>query len=318
MDYITALENYKRYLKSNLTKKNTESMLINVIKNFFILLGINEIEEITSDSFINYKEIQIKRGVGGKSINNYISLLKTFFEYLEEHQNKKDISKYCTPIPYKRAKTLRGVKQYKEEHEEIGKVIPKEHFKKIKQCSLDSDFTGANWLMIQIGLICGLRNCEIVSLKVNNFDFEKGTITVFSENSKNGKWRTFRVGNNYFLDRIKKYISENEIRTNEFLFPSLVCKGKHITTTAFASNFKKIFSEAGLPVGRANDGYTTHDLRRTNATLLITAKPPLPIYEISKRLGHSSITMTERYLKEFINEENNEMIDRVVKNAIRI
>jgi len=127
-----------------------------------------------------------------------------------------------------------------------------------------------------IALNTGMRRNEILSLKWQNVDFDRGFI--FIEDSKSGKSR--KVPLNVAAARAFQEVPHE----SEFVFynPETKTHMKNI-----AQGFAKAREVAGIR------GLRLHDLRHTAASKMIEAG--IDLVTVSKILGHSSIQMTMRY-----------------------
>ncbi len=130
-------------------------------------------------------------------------------------------------------------------------------------------------------LICaidtGMRKGEILTLTWRNVDLQTGNITITARNAKTEKPRTLQM-----TERLKRAL--------EALF-ELSTKNPDARTFGVFDNVKKSFNTvrkaAGLPDVRF------HDLRHTCATRLVQSH--MPIAEVARILGHTSIVTTYRY-----------------------
>ena len=69
--------------------------------------------------------------------------------------------------------------------------------------------------------------------------------------------------------------------------------------------YRKVFKKAGVE-------HTSHDLRHTYAATFLEAGGDIRL--LSKALGHSSITVTEKYYAHFTTKQQ-DMLDKAAENA---
>lgn len=184
-----------------------------------------------------------------------------------------------------------------------------------------------NWyLEILLGVFCGLTKGEILGLKFNDFDIEKGTIRIerklvldskiekdevdnqlkvvkYNEIEKSldniHAYRKFKVPNIIIEELMKrkkivecwKLINKNYIDNN---YVSCRTNGLPHSLTSFNAYLKKICTKNGLPAISVNG------LRHIFAVILLEHE--IPLVKISALLGHSSINTTFEYLYDVISE----------------
>jgi integrase/recombinase XerD len=120
-----------------------------------------------------------------------------------------------------------------------------------------------------------LRAKELLSIKVSDIDFERGSITV--RNTKNQETRTvfFTEGTKSLLI---KYIKSKGLKSDDKLF--------NLTYNALYKRLKRIGKKIGIDL-------RPHLLRHTFATVAIKKGVPLPA--VQKLLGHKDIRTTQIY-----------------------
>jgi integrase len=139
--------------------------------------------------------------------------------------------------------------------------------------------------MALVSLQCGLRAGEIFNLTWGCVDLENGTLLLVD--TKSGKNRTA-----FMTSEVRRMLEEKGLgKPTELVFKD--SKGGKIQRISNA--FGKTVNELGL-----NDGVedprmkvTFHTLRHTYASWLVQNGEDL--YTVKNLLGHSTITMTERY-----------------------
>ena len=139
--------------------------------------------------------------------------------------------------------------------------------------------------MALISLDCGLRRGEIFGLTWTDVDCAKGLLTL--RNTKNGRSRAA-----FMTSRVRERLLRRAAASdNDMVFP-----GSH---NGRAMALSRAFGPAVTALG-LNDGINDprqrivfHSLRHTFASRL--AESGVSLYTIKEVLGHSTITMTERY-----------------------
>jgi integrase/recombinase XerD len=169
-----------------------------------------------------------------------------------------------------------------------GLTLPAEVFNKCEigrfLRTFKESWTGRrNRCMFLLALRCQLRSHEIVSLRVSDVDFDRGCITVL-----NGKGKKRRVVgcDEDTLGEVRAYL---EMRSLEHLhlFPSH--RGRELST----SYLRKLSARHGKKAG-LNKRCHMHSHRHSGAVML--AEAGVPINVIRRQLGHSSLSVTQRYI----------------------
>lgn len=316
------ITNYDNYLRGRLKSDNTRRNYVATVKRFVSGSGFSSLAEITPETVTAFCLNSGKNGAGGTSQNAYLAALRSFFQFA--HRNgytPTDFSQWeeCKCLSRVKAENRRGIRQFNDPEEPDGKSIPDEHrklmlsaaLKNQRACGkLKSTEGQRNALMLEIGWVCGLRVSDLITLKPSDFNFIAERMN--KKAMKTGRKVKFYIGTSQLVERIKKYIEKNDISPDSFLFPTN--RSDHMTPAAFWLAFNSILEKAGLPAGKENGGYAPHDLRRTCATELYNSKK-MSLKEISVRLGHSTVAMTEKYLRINDTAEN---IERTKKTVVSV
>ena len=136
----------------------------------------------------------------------------------------------------------------------------------------------------------GLRIGAIVTLKVNHFINHKGEYLDNCRKMEKGKkYRTFPIGEN-LKEKIKLYLDENNFlknNINSYLFPSKNCK--HISTDSIRNKLIRVTEQLDIFGHHVHP----HAFRHTIVNNLMAQGNKLE--NVSKFMGHSSISTTEQY-----------------------
>lgn len=130
-------------------------------------------------------------------------------------------------------------------------------------------------------LICaldtGMRRGEIISLKWRWVDFLGNRIWIEAFNTKTMKGRAVPMSARLATE-LKRLEAEKKPNGDDLVFDS---KGR------FHNSLKRTCKEAGI------EGFRFHDCRHTTASRLIQGG--MPLVEVSRILGHSTLMMSYRY-----------------------
>jgi integrase len=161
--------------------------------------------------------------------------------------------------------------------------------------------TNPYFLVFHLALYTGMRQGEILGLRWEDVDFEKGTINIRQTLSHDGK--TFLAGAKSktsirsitlakeTLVLLKSHkltiLKEKLVLGTSYIDKDLVnCtrNGKQLNPANIRRTFIKLIKDVGIPSIRF------HNLRHTHATLLILNGTNVKV--VSERLGHSNVKIT--------------------------
>lgn len=91
-------------------------------------------------------------------------------------------------------------------------------------------------------------------------------------------------------DALENWIGRAKLRAGDYLFPSRVKPGEHLSTRQYARIVNKWVTEIGLEPSN----YGTHTMRRTKASLIYRRTKNLRAVQLL--LGHTRLESTVRYL----------------------
>lgn len=156
----------------------------------------------------------------------------------------------------------------------------------------------------------GMRIGEMLALSIDDFDFDKGTVSItktMSIDKKIGPPKTKESNRTIAVPQSVLAMIQNHFKKYyeppSFLFP--------MSRISIQMTFKKCSMRAGLPL------ITIHGLRHSHASLLINNG--VPITTIAKRLGHTSPKMTlDVYSHMFKKADENavQMIEKIISSSL--
>ncbi|MBR9878637.1 MULTISPECIES: site-specific integrase [unclassified Halomonas] len=139
---------------------------------------------------------------------------------------------------------------------------------------------------IEVAVYTGCRRGELLNLDWARVDLTRGveSITLNARHTKSGKPRVVPLNANAAsaIKRRATWRAENAPQS-----PWVFARPGGGQVKSLRSGFEKASKSAGL------EDLRIHDLRHTAASWLVTDGVPLEV--VKELLGHSSITMTERY-----------------------
>lgn len=284
------LRSFFRYLKLNKSDENIydQELIKNIKIDDITLDDMNNVKHSTIDDFIFYSRNTLNNSP--KTRNRKLSTLRKFFKYLFNnnliHHNPTLNTRYAT----------------------IGKRNPKyltlNESKKMLSQTIQNDckYKIRNYTMTCLFLNCGMRLAELIQINLTDIKLDEMTLRL---KGKGNKERIIYL-NVATKEAIEKYLN---VRTNlpksnpdyNALFLSERNKriSKRMVQTIIGTELNTLFDNN-------SQGYHTHTLRHTSATLLYNEND-IDIRIIQSMLGHSSLASTEIYahvsnkkLKEFM------------------
>jgi integrase len=213
-----------------------------------------------------------RRQVYERTARAYMSQVKAWFKWL--HASGKITVDPAAAIVLPK-KEQRGRREF---------LLPNEARRLLSQCSD---------LQLKFALYCalhqGLRKLEIIEARCVWFDLEAGLLHVQATPTFETKDRDSRTVplTNEFRDWLKSEFWPNGMpEPNSYAFHPEAKKGKYRYRYDFRKAYDKLVSDCGLNV-------TFHDLRRTFASLLVSAG--VSLYKVAKWLGDTIEVVEESY-----------------------
>lgn len=245
-----------------------------------------------------------RRGYSDKTIKSYIYCINRFLKYTKKSLDKiskKDVRLFLENLSEKNMagntmnlyhmairflfedvldKRIWIDIKYSKIPEKIPVVISKEEIKEL----FNAIKNPKHKLMIQMMYSAGLRVSELINLKINDLEINKGY--GFVRKGKGNKDRMFIIADSLKED-IKKFIGSKKLNEFNYLFTST--KGKKYNT----SSPRQIIKEASKKI-KLNKKISCHTLRHSFATHLI--ENGYSISEVQALLGHKSPETTFVYV----------------------
>ena len=205
------------------------------------------------------------------TINNYIRNLKAFYSWFSYDTNTRN--------PMERVKQLQNERTSQEylTDEELTKLC--------RNFDLSYFAEHRDYTIIMLLLDTGMRIGECLNIELKDLNMKERMITLPAENTKGRKTRCvfFSVKTERILQKWLRF--KDRYSESEFLFHAK--KGTPLVVTSFESNLRKYLARAGI-----ERSYSPHALRNNFAKRALMAG--MDIYTLSRILGHSSVTVTEK------------------------
>ena len=222
-----------------------------------------------------------RQPVSVTTINNYIRNLKAFFGWYEDFESGKN--------PMEKIRQLTNERRPKEylEDKEVNKLLD----------SFDRSYfsESRDSTVIQLILDTGMRLGECLMLSAEHLDMQERAITIPAELTKGRKRRCvfFSQKTARALQRWLRF--KDRYVESSYLFPTKE-GGQPVALRSFESNFRKYIQRAGI-----EKEVSPHALRNNFAKRCLMAG--MDVYTLSRILGHSSVTVTERAYLDLTDED---------------
>ena len=286
---LLELEPYQGFLdlcKSHHTRTNYHQDL-RVLKQYFDESGLKNPNNILPTDLVRFAGQLAKPGktptgkpraaYSTRSLKRILASVRSFYRYLAATQqitsdptavfhnlSIRSPQRNPRPLPPKDRNAL--VRNLKTDNLEVQKIS----------------------LTVLLGYHCGLRVSEIAHLRGRDLDLDRGNVTVIG---KGDKERTVPM-TEALRELFKVFLNNLDEKKSQYLFPSPRSLEKPIHIRYLETWVKKAAHWAQLD---HPDELTVHVLRHSFGTQL--AESGASVYEIRDLMGHSSITVSENYVK---------------------
>lgn len=292
---------------SKKTMKSYESSLVLFSKYMEDEYNLNNIKEIKKQHTEDYIQFSLDRGkysyvgndktisinnptargdfgktVSGVTINNYIRNLKVFFNWCVDNKIIKS-----SPMD-----SIQFIKTKRKPKDDITDL---EFNTLLKAMDLTKYSDYRDYVIVQLIMDTGMRLGETLALTIDDIDIERKTILIPGDISKSKKDRYVFFSNKMAIILRKWLQYKDRYSKNELLiFPTL--RGTPLHVRNFEANFRVYKDRAGI-----GKNISPHCLRNNFAKRCLMSG--MDIYTLSRILGHSSVTVTEKaYLDLSVND----------------
>lgn len=270
--YYIDLRLFLRYVK--LTKGNIDpSTPINEIIISDIPLEL--VKNFTKLDVLNYLSyVATDRQNTAKTRHRKLASLKVFYKCLYRDLNL---------IPENPTKDV----DYPKMHEHLPKFLTLDDSIKLLENMNDEDpFYFRDYCIITLFINCGMRLSELVGLNIQDVNLDERSMRLLG---KGNKERIIHI-NDSCADAIIKYLAERKHSETEPNALFLSNRGTRITNRRVQQIVDNALKDSNLD----NQGYSTHKLRHTAATLMYQ-HGNVDTLILKEILGHKSISTTEIY-----------------------
>jgi integrase/recombinase XerD len=277
MDY---LKNFLIYLSAEkgLSRNTVDSYNFDLRKfRDFLKPEDRDLGSFSRADIIDFIERLREEGYSASSISRFVSSVRGLCKYLlVENIIKGDPSE-----------TLQGPRKWERLPKSLSKSEVRSFLESSESLGPPAPTMVRDFVMFELLYSSGLRVSELVSLKLEDINFEAGFLRVIGKGSKE---RIVPV-NMRAIERIKSYMSHQRAqilkrRMSSYLF--VTNRARPMTRQRFWQTIKKIGRKLGIEI-------SPHTMRHSFATHLLEGGADLR--SLQKMLGHSDISTTQIYTK---------------------
>lgn len=256
---------YLDFAKNTIQKRSWKRDRLS-LKNLKKALGSFAINEITPNHLINYQTKRLGEGKKPATVNRELSCLRSLINVAI----KREVYSGRNPVS--------GMK-FLEENNQIERILTLEEEVRL----LNSSPPHLKPIIIT-ALNTGLRKSEILHLKWENVNLKNDIVTIQVESSKNKRQKRIPLNS-----KMKALLNSQYAITGNTEYVFLNSRGMPFKDY---NSIKTSFSNA---CKKANiTGLRFHDLRHSCASRMV--ENGANIVAVSKILGHSTLSITMRYL----------------------
>ena len=260
---------------SPVTLKGYEYMIGKFV-SFCLGMGLSDPGEVMADD-VRLFMLKLQETNNSQSVHDYYRPLKRYVNWLVE----EDVLKISPMLKIRPPKVEKKV------------IVPfkPEHLRTLLKLCDPATFCGLrNRAMIMIFLDTGIRKKELWSMKVEDIDFDRGVIKV---HGKGAKERVVGVVQNTQKALLQYLLS----RKDTHLCVWVTEERKPLTYEGLSMIFKRLAHFAGFTDVRCSP----HTFRHTAATMSLDNGAGE--FQVQAMLGHSTLTMTRRYVATLNSEK---------------
>ncbi|WP_082195385.1 tyrosine-type recombinase/integrase [Bacillus testis] len=271
-EYLEAFTDY--LLEEEKSKGTIEGYTLD-LKEFLSFLG-KDIALINRVDINQYKDLLKAKKLQTLTINRKLVSVKQFISFLND--------RFLLGLTV-RIKQEKIQQQYSLKDEEL---LSEEDFQALIKVVKESGDIRTE-AMLKAMYYSGMRVSEMLQLRVDHVNSEKKIISDIK--GKGGKFRDIYISNK-LISILKSYLQVREQPFSVATQALFVGQRGPITRQTIHNSMKKYAALAGIPKEKAH----AHNLRHLFGLRL--AAKGVPIQEIAKYMGHTSIEVTKIYLEK--------------------
>lgn len=303
---MTTLEKYNSiktaYLVSLKTIQKSENTYIkygNVLNDFEKCLNEffadEQNLEITPQIILKYSEMSKNRGISNNTLRNYLTILKTFFTWCNEHKFYSEQPIIKQDMPKKDRIEYDLLTQ-----DEINLILSGEIPKYTKH-------PNRNRAIVFLLLLTGLRVSELINLRYEDIDLKNESITIVGKGDKKRTTSLPKLA----VKMLNLHINQGFINKNKSDFVFCNDEGQPFTRFNISNIIERYVEKL-----TGHKHIKAHDLRHAFASMLITNNVSIPT--ISATLGHSNWETTAIYASHLCPQKQVIEVNNIFNNLFTI
>ncbi len=286
MDLIELLE---KYLRERALADASKFHYRFVVSRFVRDSGVAKVNEVTSEVLLEWREMTMRRNVSMSTWNNYLRHIWVLLGYAYNEQliaQMPDTMRLAMRVHLSRPKTITL--------EELKDVM---QFMSSKRAKMRPRWFWA--VVVRTLYFTGIRRRQLIGLKWRDVDFERATIHLRADSSKNRREWYIPVSKALLPsllelnEHTRQVLGEHEDLNDRYVFDISLfskqyrsCMNGRLTARSVSNFFSRLRNGSGVDI-------SAHKLRHTMATHLAG----LGLYkELQNLLGHTSMMTTMRYV----------------------
>lgn len=268
-----AINKYKNYI---LIEKGLSQLTIKAylddLSLFHDRLKISDTSEYSPLHFTDFINLESEEGKSSATIARRLSSVYNYFIFLKA----EGIYKENIPSVFKPKLTPR-----------LPNYLTNEEVERLLEApNSDNEIGVRDKAMLEVMYASGLRVHELLGLKLENVNFQRGNLKVMGKGSKERIVPLGEFAVHYLLTYINDYRYKNSGSKTKFIFLSKA--GTPLTRQAFFLNIRKYALQAEI-----NKIVSPHMLRHSFATHLL--ENGCDLKTVQALLGHTNIATTQIY-----------------------
>lgn len=283
--YYIDLRIFLRYVKLTKSEIRPDTPMRDIAISDVPLEWVRDFSKLDILNYLSY--VATDRGNTAKTRHRKLASLKVFYKCLYRDLNL---------IPNDPTKDI----DYPKMHEHLPKFLTlNDSIKLLENMSKEDPYYYRDYCIITLFLNCGMRLSELVGLNLQDVNLDERTMRLLG---KGDKERIIHI-NDACADSIVQYVKERGRSPVEPDALFLSKRGTRITNRRVQQIVDNALKDSNLD----NQGYSTHKLRHTAATLMYQ-HGNVDTLILKEILGHKSISTTEIYT-HISNESVKEAMD---------
>ena len=249
--------------------------------------NVDDVHQVTKADFIRYKQYLLDQRLSASTIENYLVVVRQFYRYLSEMGEATDITQ--------------GVRSPKQQPGFRKKYLVPDDMARLLMAIDRSTIQGKrSFAIINLMLHTGVRCIEVSRLNVG--DIKSPEKIMVQDKGYSHADRPVAITEDIHT-AIMLYLNERDdvsLRDPLFVNHSCASMNTRYTPISISKLVKRLMRSIALDDGKL----TAHSLRHSFA--INSIKCGATVFQISKTLGHRSISTTELYLRAVEEEQSAE------------